>query len=121
MGHTSLVSHECGKVRGLLGVILGEGLYFAAVAGGTFPRQETERAVAGCLVLTVAINASAMHSRTTSYTPHFEGRGGRERKKQKSGRDSEACAIQAVGVPIHSTGTSFHLCIICEKNRKSSP
>jgi hypothetical protein len=60
VGHASLVTHESSEMDGFLGVVAGEGFHFAAVTGGTFPRQETERAMTGSFVLTVTVQRSEM-------------------------------------------------------------
>lgn len=52
-GHTSLVAESGSQVDGLLGVILGEGLDTAAVAGTPLPGKVSERTVARGLVLAV--------------------------------------------------------------------
>lgn len=46
MGHTSLVGQESGQMDRLGGVILGECLYSALVAGSTLPRGKSHRTMA---------------------------------------------------------------------------
>jgi hypothetical protein len=53
MGHTSLVSHEGGKVDGLGFIVLGEGSDTAAVVSCPASRQESKGARSGALILSV--------------------------------------------------------------------
>jgi len=53
MGHTSLVTHETGQVRGLGGIILRERFDLTPVVTGALARQETEVSVTRALELTM--------------------------------------------------------------------
>ena len=51
--HAGFVSHSCSKMDGLLGIVLGEGLDLASVAGSPLTGQKGQRAMTGRFELSV--------------------------------------------------------------------
>jgi hypothetical protein len=55
VGHARLVADEGGQVDGLAGVVLGEGLYLAAVAARALLRQKSQRTTSGMFKFTMTL------------------------------------------------------------------
>jgi len=53
VGHTGLVSTECGQVGGITGVVMGEGPNLTGVLLGSLLGQETQTSLSGCFEFSV--------------------------------------------------------------------